>query len=255
MEYAEEVLPSLIPRANMIDAPRMEETSAWRHPVDLAGLLTEVYSELDGLIAEGGGRLADWQGHEELAEQIMDGSPRDTLSEMAGLVRQGAPLTELSAAWPTRRPAGGAFPGDQRVLRLGYDPPFVYLRQRRGPGNEAGAFEPAGEGDFDGAMSVYLERFLNVPKQAIPRPWPGSATEDLLQAFDGQGQVDDTALVAADMIARGRRTNWSGPWAARCSGRTRGSTCSRYTSRGCGSTGISRGVPREATYWWARPGS
>lgn len=60
-------------------------------------------------------------------------------------------------------------------------------------------------GIFDAAMSVYLERFLNVPKQAIPEPnGRGPAGEDLLQAFDGQGRVDDTAQVAAGMIAGGR---------------------------------------------------
>ena len=96
-EYAEEVLPSLVPRDNMVDAPRMEETSSWRHPVDLAELLKDVYAGLDDLIAEGGDRLANWDGHVELAERILDGAPKDTLSEMADLVRQGVPLTELSA--------------------------------------------------------------------------------------------------------------------------------------------------------------
>ena len=33
-EHAEEVLPSLIPNGNMVEAPRMEETSSWRHHVD-----------------------------------------------------------------------------------------------------------------------------------------------------------------------------------------------------------------------------
>ena len=38
-EHAEEVLPSLVP--NMVQARRMEETSSWRQPVDLATLLGE----------------------------------------------------------------------------------------------------------------------------------------------------------------------------------------------------------------------
>ena len=205
-EYAEEVLPSLIPRANMIEAPRMEETSAWRHPVDLAGLLTEVYAELDSLIAEGGGRLVDWQGHEELAEQILDGSPKDTLSMMVGLVRQGAPLTELSAAV--------AYAAARRAVHFRVTNEFsdwdtihhsftyanaVDQAMRRAPSNLLA------RGIFDGAMSVYLERFLNVPKQAIPAPLGRSSSpDDLLQAFDGQGQVDDTAQWAADMIAEGQ---------------------------------------------------
>ena len=205
-EHAEEVLPSLVPGGNMIDTPRMEETSAWRHPVDLAGLLNEVYADLDGLIAEGGGRLTGWQGHEELAEQILDGSPGETLSEMAGLVRQGVPLTELSAAV--------AYAAARRAVHFRVTNEFsdwntihhsftyanaVDQAMRRAPSNLLA------RGIFDAAMSVYLERFLNVPKQAIPEPGGrGPASDDLLRAFDGQGRVDDTTQVAAGMIAGGR---------------------------------------------------
>lgn len=45
---AEEVLPSLVP--GMVEAQRMEETSSWRHPVDLPSLLWEAHGELDSLI-------------------------------------------------------------------------------------------------------------------------------------------------------------------------------------------------------------
>jgi hypothetical protein len=54
-------------------------------------------------------------------------------------------------------------------------------------------------------MSVYLERFLNVPKQPIPTPSGRTPTSaDLLRAFDVQGQVDETAQIVADMLAAGR---------------------------------------------------
>ena len=161
------------------------------------------------------------------------GIPKDTLSEMAGLVRQGAPLTELSAAV--------AYAAARRAVHFRVTNEFsdwdtihhsftyanaVDQAMRRAPSNLLA------RGIFDGAMSVYLERFLNVPKQAIPAPLGRSCSpEELLQAFDGQGQVDDTAQLAAGMIERGRKTSWSAPWAALCSGRTRGSTCFKSTSR------------------------
>ncbi|MDZ4277898.1 MAG: Rieske (2Fe-2S) protein, partial [Dehalococcoidia bacterium] len=95
-EHAEEVLPSLVP--GMVTARRMEESSTWRHPVDLAQLLWAVYEQLDAAIEEGAGRLTDWQGHQDLAEMILDAEPGDTLDAMLSLVREGVPLTELSAA-------------------------------------------------------------------------------------------------------------------------------------------------------------
>ena len=61
-------------------------------------------------------------------------------------------------------------------------------------------------GIFDGAMSVYLERFLNVPKQPIPAPSGRTdGREEILAAFDAQGQVDETAQLVADSIALGKR--------------------------------------------------
>ena len=60
-------------------------------------------------------------------------------------------------------------------------------------------------GIFDGAMSVHLDRFLNVPKQAVPNPGSASAKgADLLAAFDAQGHEDAAGQVVADMIAAGR---------------------------------------------------
>lgn len=58
---------------------------------------------------------------------------------------------------------------------------------------------------FDAAMSVYLERYLNVPKQPTPTPSGASpGRHELLTAFDSQGQVDETARIVADMLAHGR---------------------------------------------------
>ncbi len=203
-EQAEEVLPSLIP--NMVRAQRMEESSSWRHPVDLADLLRDVYDELDTAIDEGGGQLSDWQGHQELAETILDAEPADTLGAMLDLVRQGAPLTEISAAVAyaaARRPVhfhvSNEF-GDWDTVHH----TFTYANavdqaMRRAPS------KLLARGIFDGAMSVYLERFLNVPKQPIPTPSGAApAQEELLAAFDVQGQVDETAQIVADALAGGR---------------------------------------------------
>ena len=202
-EHAEEVLPSLIPNGNMVEAPRMEETSSWRHPVDLARLLADAYRELDDLITKGGGNLTGWDGHQELAEAILDGKPEETLTEMARLVRHGVPLAELSSSVAY---AAALRPVYFRVTNEFNDwntvhHTFTYTNavdqaMRRAPSNLLA------RGIFDGAMSVYLERFLNVPKQAIPAPSGDKLTEgDLLLAFDGQGQVDATAQIVADMIA------------------------------------------------------
>jgi hypothetical protein len=57
-------------------------------------------------------------------------------------------------------------------------------------------------GILDGAMSVYLERFLNVPKQPAPRPTGSRRTAaDLLATFDRHGRFDEAAEIVADLLA------------------------------------------------------
>ncbi len=206
-EHAEEVLPSLIP--NMVWGQRMEETSAWRHPVDLPALLDEVYQELDALIDAGGGRLVGWDGHLELADQILDGQPQETLAMMADLVRRGVPPTELSATVAyaaARRPVhfrvSNEFADWDTVHHTFTYANAVDQAMRRAPS------KLLARGIFDAAMSVYLERFLNVPKQPIPTPSGRTPSrEEVLAAFDGQGQVDETAQHVADTIGRGKQDN------------------------------------------------
>ncbi|MDE2669229.1 MAG: Rieske (2Fe-2S) protein [Chloroflexota bacterium] len=204
-EHAEEVLPSIVP--GLTGARRMEESSSWRHPVDLAALLENVHRQLDDAIAAGDGRQRDWRGHRDLAEQILDGEPDATLERMLALVREGVPLEELSAtvAYAAARRAvhfhvSNEF-GDWDTVHHS----FTYANavdqaMRRSPS------KLLARGIFDGAMSVYLERFLNVPKQPHPALSGDPILPDaLLPAFDVQGQVDETARIVADLLGAGWR--------------------------------------------------
>ena len=203
-EHAEEVLPALVPV--LVRAQRMEEASAWRHPADLATLLWEVYEQLDAAIEEGSERQQDWAGHQALAETILDAEPNATLDMMIALVREGVPLVEVSASVAyaaARRPVhfhvSNEF-GDWDTVHH----TFTYANavdqaMRRAPS------KLLARGIFDGAMSVYLERFLNVPKQPIPTPSGATQSRDaLLASFDSQGQVDETAQIVANALAAGQ---------------------------------------------------
>ncbi|HXJ84030.1 MAG TPA: Rieske (2Fe-2S) protein, partial [Candidatus Methylomirabilis sp.] len=188
-EHAAAVLASLVP--NLVRAQRMEESSAWRHPVDLPKLLREVHDELGRAMEEGRERATLWEGHQELAETILDREPGETLATMLALVRQGVPLVELAAAV--------AYAAARRTLHFHVSNEFgdwdtlhhtftyanaVNQAMRRAPSRLLA------RGIFDGAMAVYLGRYLNVPKQPVPVPSAGSASrEKLLAAFDAQGQV------------------------------------------------------------------
>lgn len=200
-QHAEEVLPSLIPV--MTSASRAEESASWRHPIDLPSLLFPLYEELEALIAEGARHPIAWEGHRDLAETILDAEPEETLGLMRELVRDGVPLAEVSSAVAyaaARRPVHFSTANEF----IDWDTihhTFTYVNAvdqtvRRAPS------AAVARGVFDGAMSVYLERFLNVPKRPIPQPSGYTpTTDDLLRLFDEHDRVDETAQVVADMLA------------------------------------------------------
>ena len=202
-QHAAAVLPSVLPL--LVSAQRMEETSAWQHPVDLPRLLREADAQLDTALADGRERLTDWEGHRALAEIILDEEPATSLAAMLDAVRAGVPLVELSA---TVAYAAGRRPVHFHVSNEFGDwdtvhHTFTYTNavdqsMRRAPSRELA------RGIFDGAMSVYLERFLNVPKQPLPSASGAAGSrEALLAEFDRQQHVDETAAVVASMLAEG----------------------------------------------------
>ena len=75
---------------------------------------------------------------------------------------------------------------------------------RRAPSRELA------RGILDGAASVYLERFLNVPKQPLPssngaHDDSGASSAAVLAEFDRQQRVDETAQIVADLVAARRQ--------------------------------------------------
>ena len=202
---APDILSSVIP--TITGAQRMEETSAWRHPVDLPSLLREAGDALDEALAVGGQHNKSWDAHRPLAESILDDPPDVSLRRIVDAARAGAPLPELSltvAYAAARRPLhfhiSNEF-GDWNTVHH----TFTYTNavdraMQRAPSRELA------RAILDGAASVYLERFLNMPRQPRPEPNGGAAsTDDLLGYFDRQQQVDETAQSVADLLAGGQR--------------------------------------------------
>ena len=203
---AAEILPSLVPNGNLVNAARMEESASWRMPVDLAQMLFEVHADLDALIARGMSAIVpgrDWDGRCELAELILDAEPRQILDELCRLVAAGVALTDLAGSV--------AYAAARRLIHFGVSNEFGDWETVLHTFTYANAVDQAlrrapssllARAVFDGAMSVHLDRFLNVPKQPIPVGRPGTATAAVvLAAFDNQGHVDEAGQLVADMLA------------------------------------------------------
>jgi nitrite reductase/ring-hydroxylating ferredoxin subunit len=208
-ERAGEVLPTLVPDGVLVGAARMEESASWRMPADLAAMLFAVRAKLDRLIDDGARanrRSRPWGGWLQLAEMMLDGDPQSVLDELCRLIGAGVALTDLSATV--------AYAAARRVIHFGVSNEFSDWETVLHTFTYANAVDQAlrrtpsrllARGIFDGAVSVHLDRFLNVPKQALPVPGAGGASGDeLLAAFDAQGHEDAAGQVVADMVAVGR---------------------------------------------------
>ena len=203
-EHAGAILPSLIP--GLATAERMEETSSWQHPVDLPGLLREANDALDTALSRGGERLSGWDGHRALAETILDEEPKASLQAIVAAAGHGVPLTELSATVAyaaARRPVHFHISNEFSDWNTVHHT-FTYTNAVDQAMRRA-ASRALARGILDGAMSVYLERFLNVPKQPLPRATGRSRTPgDILDDFDRQQRVDETAEAVNDLLAAGQ---------------------------------------------------
>ena len=208
-EHASAILPSLIPV--LARAQRMEEASSWRHPIDLPRLIEDADAQLDEALEAGGERLAGWDGHRALAETILDEEPQASLTALLDAVREGAPLTELAAtvAYAAARRAvhfhtANEFGDWDTVHHTFTYAHATYRAMLRAPSRELA------RGILHGALAVYLDRFLNVPKQPIPEAHgppleANGGPEAVLREFDRQQRVDETADLVAAALAAGRR--------------------------------------------------
>src|SRR5436309_2414781 len=73
----------------MVSARGADETTPWRHPVDLMALCEQAATELPGLLAAAGG-CPPWSGHAELSRALLGDDPSGILEAITAAVMAGA---------------------------------------------------------------------------------------------------------------------------------------------------------------------
>jgi nitrite reductase/ring-hydroxylating ferredoxin subunit len=204
-DAASEVLPALVPP--LAGATRMEETSSWRAPIDVAAVVEAATSEfLDALDAGVARGQQDWTDHAKVAAVVMDANPDESLSLLIDQAGAGVPMADLSAAVAYAAALRAAhFPtsnehGDWDTVHHTFTfANAVDQAVRRYPSRLLA------RGILDAAASVHLERFLNVPKRPLPTgARPDARPEALLATFDVHGHVDEAGELTAALVAAGR---------------------------------------------------
>jgi nitrite reductase/ring-hydroxylating ferredoxin subunit len=196
-DHADAVLASVVPQ--ITNAARMEERSSWRTPVDVAGLCFDAADSLPELVAAGEGKT--WERSEGFVETLTGEDPEAIVDALAGAIRGGATREQLAdsvARAATRRVAYFATQNEFSDWDTAHHT-LSYANAVHRATTKTDAVELY-RACFDGAMSVYLDRFLNSPRAPVPDPGssdstrePGDVREDLLSCFDEQGQVERAA--------------------------------------------------------------
>lgn len=201
--YTERVLTSILPQ--MGSASRSEEMHSWQSPVDLVTPLRDAFSALPAGRVYVAPTLID---DESMLDQLLSDRPVETIQTLLSALHAGVPperlaqLTALAAA--------------ERIVRFNLQNEFgdwitvlhtfthnhaVHAALRRS------AHPDLTRAIFHGAMSVYLNRFLNVPLARRPKPNLESAAasrpEHLLELLDRQQQVNAAAQFVVDYLAGG----------------------------------------------------
>lgn len=200
-ELAEPVLTSLV--AGYAGASRMEESNAWRYPIDLVAILERAFARLPAVVEQARPAGA-WQGRAALVDVLLDDRPQATVDAMLDALAGGCTLAELASTV--------AYAASLRIARFHTSNEFgdwdtalhtftfanaVHQGMRRAPSVELL------RGVFDAAMSVYLDRFLNMPAARLPEPdGTGAEAEQALAALPGLLDRQQQVNQAGQAVAR-----------------------------------------------------
>jgi len=209
--HAEAVLSSLA--EGYVGARRMEESNSWRNPVDLVEILEDAFEQLPSALKEGRDRRGRREGREELAAILLEEEPKDIAEALLEALREGTSEEELAGAVSyaaamriARFPTTNEFGDWDTALHTFTFSNAVHQGLRRAPSPELL------RGVFDAAMSVHLDRFLNVPPARVPEPdGLGVVPEELLAELpvllDERQRVDEAGKHVADYLYSGGETD------------------------------------------------
>ena len=205
---------------------RQEESNAWRHPIDLVAILDAAFAALPAALAAGRAKRGSWHDQTTLGQLLLLDDPQRNVGALLQALRDGASAVDLAGAV--------AYAAALRIARFHTSNEFgdwdttlhtftfanaVHMGLRRLASDPAGADDaPDSDGGvtdgsaallrgvFDAAMSVYLDRFLNVPAAPIPMPAAdGTAPDTVLRRFlpllDRQQQVNEAGELVARYLA------------------------------------------------------
>ena len=200
-EHAGQVLTSLV--HGIASARRSEELNSWRNPIDLSSMVWEARDALPELWRQGADSRGQWDDEQPLVDTILADDPAATLQALRQAVTAGASAEQLGGAV--------AYAAFLRMARFHTSNEFGDWDTVHNTLTAANALHQALKrapsvellrAVFDTAISIYLDRFLNMPAQRMPEPDGAQVGDDIgpkiLDAMDSQQQVEQAARLVTD---------------------------------------------------------
>jgi nitrite reductase/ring-hydroxylating ferredoxin subunit len=200
--FTPQILLSVVPV--LANGQRSEESASWRHPIDLAHLLTSAFAQLPEILQKASS--AKWQCTPAFLETLLGDDPVAIVENLQAALLHGATFEQLAGAVALAAAhriayfrTSNEFSDWITVLHSFTYANAVHQAMRRAPSLELL------RGVFDGALSVYLARFLNTPPAPLPRPLntiqePLTA---LLDKLNSQNQVEAAAQQVMTWLVHG----------------------------------------------------
>lgn len=194
---AEAVLSSLTPI--LADAQRMEESNAWRYPIDLVEIVEKAIEEIPNALSEGKENEPAPSLASELQDRLLSDDPQAISDALMNALRSGFTPKELAGEV--------SFAAACRIARFHTSNEFGDWDTALHTFTFANAVQQGLEriqssnllrGVWDAAMSVYLDRFLNIPVARLPEAkvngtQPKELLKQLEDLLDQQQQVNEAA--------------------------------------------------------------
>lgn len=191
------------------EADRMEEANEWRYPIDLVDILESAFEELPRVLdyrrLRSGGRF----DRDALVNTLLGENPQAIADALLDALREGCTEVDLASAV--------TYAAALRIARFHTSNEFGDWDTALHTFTFANAVEQGLRrcnspellrGVFDAAMSVYLDRFLNVPPARLPQPNgattpPETLLDELSDLLNQQQRVNEAGSLVAKYLYGG----------------------------------------------------
>ena len=203
-EHGQALFPLFIP--SMVQARGEEESTNWHHPIEIVDPVRAVEARLpDALRAA---PVADWTAGDALTDILLGDDPIRIIETLEGELAQGAPpqLIARQVAYAAALRLARFATSNEVTDWFNPQHTFIYtnaLYQAVGRSSSADVVR----GIFHGAISVYMDRYLNVPAARLPhergqRDRLSNDPDELRQALLDELNQRSSIESAADIVSR-----------------------------------------------------